>query len=90
MTYSGWQSTWWAQPPGDARLQGEVGRDWLGRLPGSLEGTRHPGASCLVPQVHRGIKGVVMDKFGKPVKNARISVKGIRHDVTTGEHLPGA
>lgn len=30
-----------------------------------------------------------MDKFGKPVKNARISVKGIRHDVTTGEHLPG-
>ncbi|XP_012666425.2 carboxypeptidase Z [Otolemur garnettii] len=33
--------------------------------------------------VHRGIKGVVMDKFGKPVKNARILVKGIRHDVTT-------
>lgn len=36
-------------------------------------------------QAHRGIKGVVMDKFGKPVKNARISVKGIRHDITTGE-----
>lgn len=41
------------------------------------------------PQVHRGIKGVVMDKFGKPVKNARILVKGIRHDITTGEHFPG-
>lgn len=44
----------------------------------------------LGPQVHRGIKGMVMDKFGKPVKNARILVKGIRHDITTGEHLLGA
>uniref|UniRef100_A0A8C9PVS3 Peptidase M14 domain-containing protein n=1 Tax=Spermophilus dauricus TaxID=99837 RepID=A0A8C9PVS3_SPEDA len=43
----------------------------------------------FVEMVHRGIKGVVMDKFGKPVKNARILVKGIRHDVTTGEHPPG-
>ena len=41
-------------------------------------------------QVHRGIKGMVMDKFGKPVKNARILVKGIRHDITTGEHFLGA
>ena len=39
------------------------------------------------PQVHRGIKGMVMDKFGKPVKNARILVKGIRHDITTGEQF---
>uniref|UniRef100_A0A2K6KVG6 Carboxypeptidase Z n=1 Tax=Rhinopithecus bieti TaxID=61621 RepID=A0A2K6KVG6_RHIBE len=37
----------------------------------------------FVETVHRGIKGVVMDKFGKPVKNARILVKGIRHDITT-------
>ncbi|XP_045429936.1 carboxypeptidase Z [Pipistrellus kuhlii] len=36
----------------------------------------------FVEMAHRGIKGVVMDKFGKPVKNARISVKGIRHDIT--------
>ena len=41
------------------------------------------------PQVHRGIKGMVMDKFGKPVKNARILVKGIRHDITTGEQFLG-
>ncbi|XP_027455089.1 carboxypeptidase Z isoform X1 [Zalophus californianus] len=37
----------------------------------------------FVEMAHRGIKGVVMDKFGKPVKNARILVKGIRHDITT-------
>nr|XP_054410954.1 carboxypeptidase Z isoform X4 [Pongo abelii] len=37
----------------------------------------------FVEMVHRGIKGVVTDKFGKPVKNARILVKGIRHDITT-------
>lgn len=45
--------------------------------------TSAPSLWCL--QVHRGIKGVVMDKYGKPVKNARILVKGIRHDITTGE-----
>ncbi|XP_025146344.3 carboxypeptidase Z [Bubalus bubalis] len=37
----------------------------------------------FMEMVHRGIKGMVMDKFGKPVKNARILVKGIRHDITT-------
>ncbi|KAM6221957.1 carboxypeptidase Z [Rhynchocyon petersi] len=37
----------------------------------------------FMEMAHRGIKGVVMDKFGKPVKNARVLVKGIRHDVTT-------
>lgn len=31
---------------------------------------------------------MVTDKYGKPVKNARILVKGIRHDVTTGEPQP--
>nr|KAF6431003.1 carboxypeptidase Z [Rousettus aegyptiacus] len=36
----------------------------------------------FVEMAHRGIKGMVVDKFGKPVRNARVSVKGIRHDVT--------
>ncbi|XP_012579512.1 PREDICTED: carboxypeptidase Z [Condylura cristata] len=70
----------------------------LGSLGGSLEeaasgcimargrgcqlaaGTERQGS---VAMAHRGIKGVVMDKFGKPVRNARVSVRGIRHDVTT-------
>ncbi|XP_004715121.1 carboxypeptidase Z [Echinops telfairi] len=45
---------------------------------------RHNKESLLsfAEMVHRGIKGVVMDKFGKPVKNARVAVKGLRHDVT--------
>ncbi|XP_067414959.1 carboxypeptidase Z [Emydura macquarii macquarii] len=37
----------------------------------------------FMEMIHRGIKGIVMDKFGNPIKNARISVKGIRHDVIT-------
>uniref|UniRef100_A0A8D2Q234 Carboxypeptidase Z n=1 Tax=Varanus komodoensis TaxID=61221 RepID=A0A8D2Q234_VARKO len=39
----------------------------------------------LMEMVHRGIKGIVSDKFGNPIKNARISVKGIRHGVLTAD-----
>lgn len=39
----------------------------------------------FVDQAHRGIKGIVKDVDGKGIKGARISVKGIRHDIATGK-----
>ncbi|KAF7231646.1 carboxypeptidase Z [Nothobranchius furzeri] len=35
---------------------------------------------------HRGIKGIVNDEEGNAIKGARISVRGIRHDVTSAEN----
>lgn len=80
-----WAAQGWF--PQGLQLRGEMGEAGWAGCAGSLESTHIVHTPVL--QVHRGIKGVVMDKFGKPVKNARIVVKGIRHDVTTGEHLPG-
>ncbi|XP_077445082.1 carboxypeptidase Z-like isoform X2 [Stigmatopora argus] len=36
--------------------------------------------------VHRGIKGIVRDAEGNGIKGARVSVRGIRHDVTAAEN----
>lgn len=37
-------------------------------------------------QVHRGIKGIVKDVNGNGIKDATISIRGVRKDVTTGIH----
>ncbi|XP_049424744.1 carboxypeptidase Z-like isoform X2 [Epinephelus fuscoguttatus] len=40
----------------------------------------------FIEAVHRGIKGIVKDEGGNVIKGAQISVRGIRHDVTTAEN----
>uniref|UniRef100_A0A8C8C5P7 FZ domain-containing protein n=1 Tax=Oncorhynchus tshawytscha TaxID=74940 RepID=A0A8C8C5P7_ONCTS len=40
----------------------------------------------FMESVHRGIKGIVKDADGNGIKGARISVRGIRHDITTAEN----
>ncbi|XP_048826778.1 carboxypeptidase Z-like isoform X2 [Brienomyrus brachyistius] len=39
----------------------------------------------FMESVHRGIKGIVKDQKGKGIKGARVSVRGIRRDITTAE-----
>lgn len=40
---------------------------------------------AFIEAAHRGIKGLVKDEEGNGIKGARVSVRGIRHDVTTAE-----
>uniref|UniRef100_A0A7N6BML2 Peptidase M14 domain-containing protein n=1 Tax=Anabas testudineus TaxID=64144 RepID=A0A7N6BML2_ANATE len=41
----------------------------------------------FLESVHRGLKGKVTDPDGNGIKGATISVKGMRKDITTGEHI---
>lgn len=49
----------------------------------------HENAEALIAfieTVHRGIKGIVKDEDGNVITGAKISVRGIRHDITTAEN----
>ncbi|KAM4714327.1 carboxypeptidase Z-like [Anableps anableps] len=46
----------------------------------------HEALITFIEAAHRGIKGIVKDEEGKGIKGARISVRGIRHDITTAEN----
>ncbi|XP_030018845.1 carboxypeptidase Z isoform X1 [Sphaeramia orbicularis] len=46
----------------------------------------HEALIAFMEAAHRGIKGVVKDEEGNGIKGARISVRGIRHDITTAEN----
>ncbi|CAG5929239.1 unnamed protein product [Menidia menidia] len=41
---------------------------------------------AFMEAAHRGIKGLVKDEEGNGIKGARISIRGIRHDVTSAEN----
>ncbi|KAM9335778.1 carboxypeptidase Z-like [Symphorus nematophorus] len=46
----------------------------------------HEALITFMEAAHRGIKGIVKDEEGNGLKGARISVTGIRHDITTAEN----
>lgn len=46
----------------------------------------HEALITFMEAAHRGIKGIVTDEEGNGLKGVRISVRGIRHDVTTAEN----
>ncbi|XP_034424605.1 carboxypeptidase Z-like [Hippoglossus hippoglossus] len=45
----------------------------------------HDALLTFMELVHHGIKGIVQDEGGNAIKGARISIRGVRHDITTGE-----
>ncbi|XP_044197836.1 carboxypeptidase Z-like isoform X1 [Thunnus albacares] len=46
----------------------------------------HEALIAFLEAAHRGIKGIVKDEEGNGIKGARITVRGIRHDITTVEN----
>ncbi|XP_035297710.1 carboxypeptidase N catalytic chain [Cricetulus griseus] len=57
--------------------QEELQREWLGNREALIQ---------FLEQVHQGIKGMVLDENSNNLTGAVISVSGINHDVTSGEH----
>nr|XP_011734177.1 carboxypeptidase N catalytic chain [Macaca nemestrina] len=57
--------------------QEELQREWLGNREALIQ---------FLEQVHQGIKGMVHDENYNNLANAVISVSGINHDVTSGDH----
>ncbi|XP_011604961.1 carboxypeptidase Z [Takifugu rubripes] len=41
---------------------------------------------AFMEAAHRGIKGIVKDEAGNGIKGAQISVRGVRHNITSGEN----
>ncbi|CAK6952836.1 carboxypeptidase Z-like [Scomber scombrus] len=46
----------------------------------------HEALITFLEAAHRGIKGIVKDEEGNGIKGVQISVRGIRHDITTAEN----
>ncbi|KAM6894508.1 carboxypeptidase Z-like isoform 1-T1 [Lycodopsis pacificus] len=46
----------------------------------------HEALITFMEAAHGGIKGIVSDEEGNVVTGARVSVRGIRHDITTAEN----
>ncbi|XP_039997375.1 carboxypeptidase Z-like isoform X1 [Xiphias gladius] len=46
----------------------------------------HEALLTFMEAAHRGIKGIVKDEVGNGIKGARISIRGIQHDITTAEN----
>nr|XP_012295066.1 carboxypeptidase N catalytic chain [Aotus nancymaae] len=57
--------------------QEELQREWLGNREALIQ---------FLEEVHQGIKGMVLDENYNNLANAVISVSGINHDVTSGDH----
>ncbi|KAK1333551.1 hypothetical protein QTO34_005936 [Cnephaeus nilssonii] len=57
--------------------QEELQREWLGNREALIQ---------FLEQVHQGIKGMVLDENNNYLPKAVISVSGINHDVTSGDH----
>ncbi|XP_053715642.1 carboxypeptidase Z-like [Synchiropus splendidus] len=45
----------------------------------------HEALISFIEAVHQGIKGIVTNEHGDPIKGARIAVQRVRHDITTIE-----